>query len=95
MSMVRCVKRIENDPECIMGDTLTEEAVLDVLGRGNGGGDAGCLGIEPSIIHAIHQQVVRHQHTLYKVRSRDAVAWIRGRVQVVVPCHACWARIFW
>ena len=54
LSMRRCVKRINNHPECIMGDTLTEEAVLDVLGRGNGLGEVGCLVVEPPIIHAIH-----------------------------------------
>lgn len=54
LSMRWCVKCIDNDPECIMGDTLTEETVLDVLGRGNGSGDAVCMVVEPPIIHAIH-----------------------------------------
>lgn len=49
-----CVKRIDDDPECIMVITLTEETVLDVLGRGNDLGDVGCLGVEPAIIHAVH-----------------------------------------
>jgi len=34
--MRRCVKRIDNDPECILCDTLAEEPVLDILARGNG-----------------------------------------------------------
>ena len=88
MSVLRWVKRIEKDPECTMGTTFTEEAVRDVLDRGDGVGDAGCLGIEPPFIHAIQQQVVRHQNALYKIRSRNAFAWLRGGVQVVVPCHA-------
>jgi hypothetical protein len=54
LSMRGCVKRIDNDPECIMYDTLTEEAVLNVLGRGNGLGDVGCLVVQPPVIHAVH-----------------------------------------
>ena len=54
LSMRRCVKRINNHPERVMGDTLTEEAVLDVLDRGNDVGVLGCLLVEPPIIHAIH-----------------------------------------
>jgi len=41
MPMHRWAKRIKNDPECIMGCILAKEAVLDVLGRRYGGGDAG------------------------------------------------------